>query len=758
MDDNIVSNVYTGQALPSDHATVMCDVQLTRPKAVRKMIISRSLKSVDMEKLKDDIESSRLVTDPPAELHPLMSTFDNELRSILEKHAPLTEKNIMLRPHAPWYTKSLREAKQKLRQCERKATKPSATQTDKTLYANQCRMYNDLLLTTKKLYFQNQIKDANQRQLFRVIDKLTSPVNKACLPNHTCAAQLANTFADFFRHKIDRLRNQLDQCNIEDLSVDIADACEASMDQFDVLSEDQVLSLIKSTSSSTCDLDPLPSVLIKACTPVLLPVITKLVNLSLQSASVPPSLKQAIMTPRLKKHGLSTQELSNYRPISNIHFISKVMEKAVAAQIQDYLALNNLNAPTQSAYRRHHSVETALVLVQNDILQALDCHEEVIIVLLDFTAAFDTIDHQILLKRLPMRFGISGNVLKWLTSYVSDRQHVVKVENTTSSPVADMHGIPQGSVMGPVLFALYSSPIHDIIRKHELKSMIYADDIQIYVSFKPPEREKVISQINACIKDIHAWATGNKMSLNASKTEVLYLSSKFVSKSSPSVSIIVGDKNVESKAEVRNLGVMMDEHLTMSTHISNLCRSAMTAIRKIGQIRQYLDRQTTLTLVHAFVTSRLDSCNALLANLTEKDIGKLQRLQNIAARIVQRARHHEHITPILSALHWLPIDKRIKFKIILLTFKALNGTAPTYISDILHTYTPTRTLRSQHQHLLQAPRFNTQHYWTQIFQRHGTLTMEPTPFRLTPTLISGLIQKCPKNTSVLNIMFIFTTV
>ena len=298
-----------------------------------------------------------------------------------------------------------------------------------------------------------------------------------------------------------------------------------------------------------------------------------------------------------------------------------------------------------------------------------------IIVLLDFTAAFDTSDHQILLKRLPIRFSISENVLKWLTSYVSDRQYVVKVDNTTSSPVADMHGIPQGSVMGPVLFALYSS---FIIRKHELKSMIYADDIQIYVSFKPSEREKVISQINACIKDIHAWATGNKMSLNASKTEVLYLSSKFVPKFSPSLSIIVGNKNVESKAEVRYLGVMIDEHLTMSTHISNICRSAMTAIRKIGQIRQYLDRQTTLTLVHAFVTSRLDSCNALLANLTGKDIGKLQRVQNIAARLVQRARHHEHITPIWSTLHWLPIDKRIKFKI-LLTFKALNGTAPTYI-------------------------------------------------------------------------------
>ena len=227
-----------------------------------------------------------------------------------------------------------------------------------------------------------------------------------------------------------------------------------------------------------------------------------------------------------------------------------------------------------------------------------------------------------------------------------------------------------------------------------------------------------VSQINACIKDIHAM--GNWKQDVTIKTEVLYLSSKFVPKYSPSVSIIVGDKNVESKAEVRNLVVMMDEHLTMSTHISNICRSAMTAIRKIGQIRQYMDRQNTLTLVHAFVTSRLDSCNALLANLTEKDIGKLQRVQNIAARIVQRARQHEHITHnILSVLHWLPMDKRIKFKILLLTFKALDGTAPTYISD---TYTPTRTLRSQHQHLLQAPRFNTQHYGHRSFSVTAPLT------------------------------------
>ena len=159
----------------------------------------------------------------------------------------------------------------------------------------------------------------------------------------------------------------------------------------------------------------------------------------------------------------------------------------------------------------------------------------------------------------------------------------------------------------------------------------------------------------------------------------------------------------------------MDQHLTMSSHVSKVCRSAMAAIRKIGHIRAYMGQKTTLTLVHAFVTSRLDACNVLLGNLPQKEVCKIQRIQNIAARIITRSRCHEHITPILRKLHWLPIHKRIQFKILLLTFKSLRGTAPSYIKDLIRPYIPTRALRSQQQNLLQVPRCNTQYHGHRSF-------------------------------------------
>ena len=147
----------------------------------------------------------------------------------------------------------------------------------------------------------------------------------------------------------------------------------------------------------------------------------------------------------------------------------------------------------------------------------------------------------------------------------------------------------------------------------------------------------------------------------------------------------------------------------------NIFSAASAAIHKIGQIRNSLDDKSTLTLIHSFVTSRLDFNNGLLGNIADKDIAQLQRVQNITARIATKARRQEHISPILKSLHWLTIDKRIQFKILLLTFKALNGTAPNYISELLHNYTPARTLRSQSQHLLQTPRFNTQYYGKRAF-------------------------------------------
>lgn len=406
------------------------------------------------------------------------------------------------------------------------------------------------------------------------------------------------------------------------------------------------------------------------------------------------------------------------------------------AQFQEYLEENNLLARTQSAYRRHHSVETALIRVQTDCLQALDTHREVIIVLLDFTAAFDTIDHGILLERLHDNFGVSANALKWFHSYLEGRNHVVRVNNASStSPVEDTCGVPQGSVIGPLLFTLYTAPIHDIISAHGLQSMIYADDTQIYLTFEPSERASAVHQVNKCITDIRLWAGKNKLTINDGKTEVMHLSSRFLPKT-PSVTLTVGETGIEARTEARNLGIIFDEHITRKSHIAKVCRSAMSSIRKIGQIRGVLDRKTTLTLVHAFVTSKLDTCNALLTNLPANDLIKLQRIQNIAARITERATRHTPTTSLFHNLHWLPISKRIHFKTLLLTYKCLSGSAPPYLAELIHAYTPSRALRSQNKHLLQVPRFKTQYYGQSSFTFAAPTLWNSLPLaiRTAPTL------------------------
>ena len=188
------------------------------------------------------------------------------------------------------------------------------------------------------------------------------------------------------------------------------------------------MSIIGSTTPKSCDLDPVPGHVLKCLFLSILPVIHKIVNLSLETGRMPEILKQAILKPLLKKLSLDSNDLKNYRPISHFRFISKTNAKCVAKQLIQYLDINDLGETYQSTYKRNHSTERALIRVHNDIAMAIDQHRSVILVLLDLSAAFDTVDHSILLSRLSNRFGITGTVLEWFRSYLSDRTQFVQVK------------------------------------------------------------------------------------------------------------------------------------------------------------------------------------------------------------------------------------------------------------------------------------------------------------------------------------------
>ena len=220
----------------------------------------------------------------------------------------------------------------------------------------------------------------------------------------------------------------------------------------------------------------------------------------------------------------------------------------------------------------------------------------------------------------------------------------------------------------------------------------------------------VKSKLEACVKHIDSWMVLNRLKLNQDKTELLLISSRY-RQSLALTHLQVGEEKICPSESVRNLGVHFDQHARMHVHMKKVCQTSLYHLRNISKIRKYLSQETTEILIHAYITSKLDNCNSLLYGLPTYMINKLQIIQNAAARILTFTKKTNHITPILCKLHWLPVQYRIVFKILLLVYKGLNGLAPTYISELLHYRTSSRLLRSASQRLLSIPRTSLKDIW-----------------------------------------------
>ncbi len=215
--------------------------------------------------------------------------------------------------------------------------------------------------------------------------------------------------------------------------------------------------------------------------------------------------------------------------MSNLSFLSKTTERAVAQQLSQHLDSNDLYGKRQSAYRKYHSTETALVRVTSDILQAIDIHGEVVLILLDLTAAFDVINHELLLQRMEKRYGITGTVLQWFRSYLTGRVQSVNIIGTQSDPSPLLDGVPQGSVLGPVGFSLFAAPLEDIVKSHDdVELMTYADDNQLYMIISSSDRPSAFTRLENCVSDIKQWMISNGLMLNDGKTEILHITSRFI--------------------------------------------------------------------------------------------------------------------------------------------------------------------------------------------------------------------------------------
>ena len=267
----------------------------------------------------------------------------------------------------------------------------------------------------------------------------------------------------------------------------------------------------------------------------------------------------------------------------------------------------------------------------------MNSQQVTLLILLDLSAAFDTVDHSILLDRLTKIVGLQGKAHDWFRSYLSGRSQRVVIDGSISKEFSLDCGVPQGSCLGPLLFVIYTSFLFRIIERHLPQVHSYADDSQLYLSFRPGDddaQDVAHRAMEACIKDIRKWMIDGRLLLNDTKTEFLAIGTRQQLSKLRSSSIEVGNQKIDRSSSVRNLGVMLDESLEMNSHINQICKTSFYHIHNIRRISKYLSKECRQSLVHAYVTSRLDYCNSILYGLPKYQLSKLQRIQNMAARLI----------------------------------------------------------------------------------------------------------------------------
>uniref|UniRef100_A0A8C6WDV8 Reverse transcriptase domain-containing protein n=1 Tax=Neogobius melanostomus TaxID=47308 RepID=A0A8C6WDV8_9GOBI len=508
-----ISNVNVVDAALSDHFCVFFDLSVTPKPVVGPGVIQR--RHINDKTGTQFMEMIRFENPPCSNVDNLLDSYTSSVLNVLDTIAPVKVKMVNNRQKAPWRSEdSVRAQKRECRKAERKWRK-SKLQVHFEIYKEVLCEFNQILRGEREKYFSKIIANCrnNPRVLFSTVNRLTNP--PVSLPLELISTSKCNEFAIFFHDKVQGIKNAI--ISTTQIAT-LPPARHLELTHFTPVTDKTIEEVI--SSSCTCCLDELPTRFLKSVLTSLLPQLVQLVNISFETGAFPKALKTAVIKPLLKKSSLDPKVLNNYRPISNLPFLGKVLEKVIYQQLTYFLLSNNVFDTFQSGFRPHHSTETALIKVTNDIRMNTNAGKVSVLVLLDLSAAFDTVDHGILLHRLENWVGISGTALNWFKSYLEDRTYFVEIGNCVSDKISMTCGVPQGSILGPLLFNLYMLPLGQLINSNNVSYHNYADDTQIYVSLTAGEHGPVDTLCH-CIEQISLWMQNNFLQLNSDKTEII---------------------------------------------------------------------------------------------------------------------------------------------------------------------------------------------------------------------------------------------
>jgi hypothetical protein len=656
------------------------------------------------------IDSHRPLHVTPALTYPhsidrIVDCFTVSIGNVLDKHAPVCTGKRPIRKLLPWWSTDTMRTKRVLRKIERR-WRSSRLEVHRLEYLSMKKQFHRKINSAKRQFLTEKFQEhaINSKAAWSQLLTVLGRKNPVTRPQHQDGSlKLATEFNEFLLDKPQALRRKL--ASLKPAAFlsppDFMLRKDHSMDMIEAATAREVERVIKNSPHKTSRIDAIPTRLLVSYLPAILPSITLIINKVLEQG-MPSTWKMALVTPILKKANLNVQELGNYRPVSNLIFLSKVAERLVAKRLSKYLCVHDLYDPQQAAYRRNHSCESALTCLTDTARRAMDNRRITVLMLLDMSAAFDCVDHAILIKALES-IGIKGAALRWFENYLSNRHQSVVINDEISPPRVLKTGVPQGSVLGPLLFIIYMLGIRDAITSHKFDYLIYADDIQIFTSTTTDELPATLKRLEACVASVSHWLASRRLFLNGNKTELILLGqSRTLAKCSP-CSITVEGSTIHCTASVRSLGVILDQSLTMELQVNKIRMTSFAGLRLISRIRNSIDKQTCTSLVRALVLSHLEFCASLLSGCCLKVTKKLTTVINASLRIIERRRKTDSVSDLYYSLRLLPVQQHIQFRLLLLVYKALTTGEPAFVANLLKINQPVRALRSQDQLLLEVP-------------------------------------------------------
>lgn len=714
----------------SDHGPVFCAIPFAIPAAP--VFTSRQVRGwnkLDHDTFRAALQSGPLCQDVDSyrgmSAEQLFQLYDDTLRTTLDEFIPRHEVKSRSSYSTPWFDDECRSTKRRVRLLERRFRR-TRSDTDRLAWITGIRDKHTFFKEKESMYWEHVVTSnaSDSKKLWRSVSTM---LGKSSKQQTTLPKFSASDFLSFLESKVEAVRSSTSGAPPPAFT-----STDCHLGSFELCSQIVVERTIKSSPGKCCELDPAPTFLVKECLANLSPFLTLMCNASIQEGLMPSSQKEAIITPALKKFGLDTDDMKNYRPISNLSFMSKVVEKLIFQQLSVYLVENNLFPKLQSGFRRFHSTESAVLQVLSDIYSAIDRGDVALLALLDVSAAFDTVDHSILLERLSTSYGLSGPAYLWFESYISGRTQSVRLGGTSSHKTTVRFGIPQGSVLGPILYVLYTADIAKIVESLGFRVHLYADDTQVYGSTNASRSVELADHLLLVIDRVKAWMSSNRLRLNPDKTDYIWFGTRQqLSKLDQHLMSVV---ILSASTSVRDLGVILDSELTMEGHVSKLCQACFFQLRRLRAIRHSLSRHALLTLVHAFISSRLDFCNSVLYGVSTYILDRLQSILNAAARLILNIPKYGHISAaIREELHWLPVSARIQYKICLLVRNCLTGAAPVYLAEscrLVSSDVGRRHLRSAARTDLIEQRFRLERYGRRGFPVSGPYLWNQLPVEI----------------------------